>query len=122
MIINRIHETQNLVTGACLLPCRAKDISAPGPDGSKRLRFPAFIDSRHVKVVRLSAQHTGRPYLPADTPGTHFCKRLSRPQSHSAVGRINSMKKSQSPHREFNPRPYPTSAPNLNTIHRLQMM
>jgi hypothetical protein len=29
MIINRIYETQNLVTVACFLPGRAKDLSAP---------------------------------------------------------------------------------------------
>jgi len=29
MIINRIHETQNLVAVACFLPGRAKDLSAP---------------------------------------------------------------------------------------------
>ena len=37
------------------------------------------------KVVSL----THRPPLPpGNTPGTHFCKRLSRPQGHSAIGRI----------------------------------
>jgi hypothetical protein len=30
MIINRIYENQNLVTVACFLPGRAKDLSAPG--------------------------------------------------------------------------------------------
>jgi len=37
------------------------------------------------KVVSL----THRPPLPpVNTPGTHFCYRLSQPQSHSAIGRI----------------------------------
>ena len=32
---------------------------------------------------------THRPPLPSgNTPGTHFCYRLSRPQGHSAIGRI----------------------------------
>ena len=37
------------------------------------------------KVVSL----THRPPLQAgNAPGTHFCYRLSRPQGHSAIGRI----------------------------------
>jgi hypothetical protein len=36
---------------------------------------------------------THRPPLPpGNVPGTHFCQRLSRPQCHSATGRIMSMK------------------------------
>jgi hypothetical protein len=31
---------------------------------------------------------THRPPLPHEIPGTHFCYKLSRPQSHSAAGRI----------------------------------
>jgi hypothetical protein len=33
-----------------------------GPCGSRRLRLLEFLDSRHMKVVRLSALHTGRLY------------------------------------------------------------
>jgi len=44
---------------------------------------------RGGKVVSL----TRRPHLPpGNSPGTHFCYRLSRPQVHSAIGRIMSMK------------------------------
>jgi hypothetical protein len=32
------------------------------PEGSRRLRLPDFHDIRHMKVVRLSALHTGRLY------------------------------------------------------------
>ena len=39
-------------------------------------------------VVRFSALRTGHFLTPGDAPGTHFCQRLSRPQGHSAVGRI----------------------------------
>jgi hypothetical protein len=43
------------------------------------------------KVVSL----THRPSLPpGNAPGIHFCWRLSRPQGHSAIGRIMSMKNS----------------------------
>jgi len=34
---------------------------------------PRFRDNQHTKVVRLSAQRTGRLYLPGNIPGTHFC-------------------------------------------------
>ena len=39
-------------------------------------------------VVSLSALRTGRLYPQEIIPGTQFCYRLSRPQGHSAVGRI----------------------------------
>ena len=65
-----------------------------GPWGSWRLRLLEFLDNRHMKVVRLSAP-THRPSLPTrKIPGTHFCYRLSRPQSHNATGRIKSLKNS----------------------------
>jgi hypothetical protein len=32
-----------------------------------------FLDSRHMKVVRLSALRTGRLCTPRDIPGAHFC-------------------------------------------------
>jgi len=42
------------------------------------------------KVVSLMR----RPHLlPGNTPGIHFCYRLSRPHGHSATGRIMSLKK-----------------------------
>jgi len=33
-----------------------------GPECSRRFRLPGFPDSRHLKMVRLSAQRTGRLY------------------------------------------------------------
>jgi hypothetical protein len=44
-----------------------------GPEGSRRLRLPEFLDSRYIKAVRLSALRTRRLYLPRNIPGTHFC-------------------------------------------------
>jgi len=38
------------------------------------LRLPGFLDSWHMKVVRLSAL---RAYPLEDIPGTQFCYRLS---------------------------------------------
>ena len=65
------------------------------PEGSRKLRFPHFMTTTQEggKVVSL----THRPPLPpGNSPGTHFCWRLSRPQGHSAIGRIMSMKNSNS--------------------------
>jgi hypothetical protein len=62
-----------------------------GPEGSRKLRFPDFMTTAQDghKVVSL----THRPLLPSgNTPGTHFCQRLSRHQGHSATGRIMPMK------------------------------
>jgi hypothetical protein len=45
-------------------------------------------------AVRLSALRAGRSLPPRKIPGTQFCQRLSRPQGHSAAGRIRSIEKS----------------------------
>jgi hypothetical protein len=45
-------------------------------------------------AVRLTALCAGRNFTPWKIPGTHFCLRLSRPQGHSAAGRIKSTEKS----------------------------
>jgi hypothetical protein len=80
-----------------------------GPEGSRWVRLPEFLDNRHVKAVRLSADpRAGRlfpPPPPRYTPGTHFCLRLSWHQGHTAAGRIMSMKSSNDPNRKSNPRP-----------------
>ena len=48
---------------------------------------------RHIKVVRLSALHTDRLYPSGNNSGTRLFFKLIRPQGHSAVGRITSVKK-----------------------------
>jgi len=56
-----------------------------GPEGSTKLRFTDLMTTPQDdgKVVSL----THRPPLPpGSTPGTAFC--YSRPQGHSAIGRI----------------------------------
>ena len=58
-----------------------------GPEGSRMLRLPDFVTTAQDggKVVSL----THRPLLPpGNSRGTHFCSKLSRPQGHSAIGRI----------------------------------
>jgi len=59
------------------------------PEGSRWLRIPDFkTTGEGGKVVSL----THRPPLPPENiAGTHFYYRLSRPQGHSAGGRIISM-------------------------------
>jgi hypothetical protein len=47
-----------------------------------------------MKMVRLLDLCTGRLYPPGNIPGTYTCYRLSRPQGHSAAGKIMSMKNS----------------------------
>jgi len=58
-----------------------------GPEGSRKLRLPDFVTTAQDGGRVFSLTH--RPPLPpGNTPGTHFCSRLSRPQGHSAIGRI----------------------------------
>jgi hypothetical protein len=64
------------------------------PIGFQEVEATRFKDNQHMKVVRLSALHTGRLYPPGIIPGTHFCQRLSQPQGHSVAVRIRSMKNS----------------------------
>ena len=59
-------------------------------EGSRKLRFPYFMTTARVDGKVVSPTH--RPHLPpGNSSGTHFCQRLSRPQGHSAIGRIMSM-------------------------------
>jgi hypothetical protein len=64
------------------------------PWGFQYVEAPRFHDNRHVKVVTFSALRTGHLYSLGNIPGTPFCRRLSRPQVHSAAGRIMPMKNS----------------------------
>jgi len=40
----------------------------PDPSGSRRLSLPEFLDSRHIKVARLSVMRTGSSPPPVDAP------------------------------------------------------
>ena len=62
-----------------------------GPEGSRKLRFPDFMTVAQDGGKVVSLTHWP-PLAPGNTPGTHFCQRLSRPQGHSATGRIMSLK------------------------------
>ena len=60
--------------------------------GFKEVETFRFHDNQHKNIVGLSALSTSLIYPPRNIPGTHFCKRLSRPHDHSAAGRIMLMK------------------------------
>jgi len=58
-----------------------------GPEGSRKLRLIDFVTMAQDGGKVVSFMH--RPLLPpGNSPGTHFCSRLSQPQGHSAIGRI----------------------------------
>jgi hypothetical protein len=72
-------------------------VSWRGSWGSRKLRLPEFLDSRHRKMVRLWTLHAGHLYPPGDIPGTHFCKRASWLQSYFSAGMVKSLKNSNDP-------------------------
>ena len=84
-VINKIHS---------LLLGKAVQLQAwSAPEDSRQLRFPDFMTTAQGGGKFVS--HTHRPHLPpGNSPGTHFFLRLGRPQGHSAIGRIMSMKNS----------------------------
>jgi hypothetical protein len=57
----------------------------------RRRGFHIFKTIGSQMVVRLSALRTGRPLPRRKIPGTHFCQWLSRPQDHSAAGKIRTL-------------------------------
>jgi hypothetical protein len=58
------------------------------PQRSRRARLPKCLDSMHMDMVKLLATHTGRLYTHEISLVLISVKRLSRPQGHSAAGRI----------------------------------
>jgi len=58
-----------------------------GPEGSRKLKFPDLMTMAQDGGKVVSLTHWP-PLPPGNAPGTHFCQRLSRPQGHSAIGRI----------------------------------
>jgi len=63
------------------LDSTVKDKAVPlqawtGPEDSRKLRLPDFVTAAQ-DGGRLSALRTGRFLPPGNTPGTHFCYRLS---------------------------------------------
>ena len=64
-----------------------------GPKGSRKLGFPDFMTMAQNGGKVVSLTHWP-PLPPGNTPGTHFCYKLSQPQGHSATGRIMPLKNS----------------------------
>jgi hypothetical protein len=61
-----------------------------GPLGCETSRLPHFLDNLLTdggEVVRITRRLS---FTPRKIHGTHFCQILSRPQGHSAAGRIKS--------------------------------
>jgi hypothetical protein len=57
-------------------------------------RLPHFLDNRLTDSGEVVSLMRWLPISPRKFSGTHFCWRLSRPQSHSVAGRIRSTEKS----------------------------
>ena len=93
--VSRQLNSKNKITAVILL-YKGKAIllqAWSGPEGSRKLRFPDFMTTAQNSGKVVSLTHR-LPLPPGNTPGTHFCYRLSRPQGHSATGRIMSLKNS----------------------------
>jgi hypothetical protein len=58
------------------------------------VRLPHFLDNRLTDGGEDVSLTRRPPFTPKNIPGTHSCHRLSRPQDHSAAGRIRSIEKS----------------------------
>jgi hypothetical protein len=82
-----ISNTDKVSKDAVLIPVTGGE----GPWGCETLRLPHFLDSRLTD----GALRAGSPLPPRKIHGTRFCQRLSRPQDHSAAGRIKYIEKCQ---------------------------
>ena len=69
-----------------------------------------------MKLIRLSALGTDCLYALGDSPGTHFCYRLSRHQVHNMAGRVTSMKYPKDPF-EIEPVTFRPLTQCLNQLH-----
>jgi len=84
------------ITTGSLCSKKSKSVllqSWSGLEVSRKLRFHVYMTTAQDggKIV----SPTRRPPLPlGNSPGNHFCERLSRPHGHSAIGRIMSTQNS----------------------------
>jgi hypothetical protein len=89
----------NLISAACtqFSLIYHKAIHATGresPQGCETLRLLHLLDNLLTEGGEVVSLKRRPPCTPRKIPGTHFCYRMSLPQSHSAAGRIRSLGKS----------------------------
>jgi hypothetical protein len=80
----------NVAGSADITGIKDEAIHVTSREGSKACetsRIPHFLDNWLIDGGR-------PPFTPRKSPGTHLCSRPSRPQGHSAAGRIRSVEKS----------------------------
>ena len=70
-----------------------------------KLRLPRFLDSRYMKVARLSALRTGRLYSTEDIPSTLLIRGRVDPRAIVQSEGL-SQREIQQDHRKWNPRPF----------------
>jgi hypothetical protein len=58
------------------------------PLGLREIEAPTFSDIQLTDGDKVVSPTRRLLYIPRKNPGIHFCYRLSRPQGHSAAGRI----------------------------------
>jgi hypothetical protein len=88
-----------------------------GPCGWETSRLSHFLDKRFTdggEVVSLTCRP---PFTPRKIPGTHIC-RLSRPQGHSAAGRIRLIEKSNDMENRTRVLPAYSTVPHPTTLPR----
>jgi hypothetical protein len=64
-----------------------------GLHGSETSRLPLCVDSQLTDGGKVSCLRVGLALLYNKTRGAHFFQSLSRPQGHSAAGRIRSIER-----------------------------
>jgi hypothetical protein len=79
---------------SCQVKVKVKQTHYRPGQACNGIEAPIFQDSRHMKMVRLSALRTGRLYPQEIFLVLISVRGSSRPQGHRAAGRIMSMKKS----------------------------
>jgi hypothetical protein len=76
--LSHLHKTETVIfnTSSVLIKVSVKSNLITGLDrpwGFQKVKAPRLQDIQHIKVVRLSALHTGHLCPPENIPGTHFC-------------------------------------------------
>jgi len=88
----------------CIYSTKGKGKAVPwqawsSPECSRKLRIPDFMTTARDGGKVYSLTHW-LPLPPGNAPDTHFCWRLCRPETHSVIGRVMSMKNSNDTSRD----------------------